>query len=74
MGAGVVDDHKIADLDRRQGAVDGELVVVLAEAADDVAGVVRCGALFAEHRDMVVGAGDHPAVFVQRILPVSILQ
>ena len=43
VGTGVVDADDVADLDGRQAAVDGELVVVLAEAAGDVVDVVQQG-------------------------------
>ena len=37
---GVMNHQQVTDLDFRQGAVDGELVVIFAQTADDVIDVV----------------------------------
>ena len=36
MGAGVVNDQQVTDVDARQRAVNGKLVVVLAQTTNDV--------------------------------------
>ena len=62
MRAGIVDHKQVAHVDMRQLAVDGELVVVLAQIARDVVGVRdgRCGLVvatrLAHHRNVVVSA------------------
>ena len=62
MRAGVVNHEQVAHVDMRQLAVDGELVIVLAQIARDVVGVRngRCGLVvatrLAHHRDVVVSA------------------
>src|SRR5699024_1613293 len=48
VGAGVVDDQNVALVDFGQHAVDGKLVVVLAQAAGDVVLVVAGGVLFTQ--------------------------
>ena len=62
MRAGIVDHEHIAHVDLRQLAVDGELIVVLAQVARDVIrvrdrrrGLVGATRL-AHHRNVVVGA------------------
>ena len=52
----IVDDHAVADVNLWQLAVDGELIVVLAERARDVVRVVAGLVLLAGDRDVVVGA------------------
>ena len=56
VGAGVVEDEQVAGDDLGEGALDGELVVVLAERAGDVVDVVGGEALLAQDGDVVVGA------------------
>ena len=62
MRAGVMNHEQVAHVDMRKLAVDGELVVVLAQIARDVVGVRdgRCGLVvatrLAHHRNVVVGA------------------
>lgn len=62
MRAGIVDHKQVAHVDMRQLAIDGELVVVLAQIARDVVGVRdgRCGLVvatqLAHHRNVVVSA------------------
>ena len=56
MGAGVVDHQQIAHGDLGQLALDGELVAVLAQGADDVVGLRGGGGFLAQHGDVVVGA------------------
>ena len=62
MRAGIVDYKQVAHVDMRQLAIDGELVVVLAQIARDVVGVRdgRCGLVvatrLAHHRNVVVSA------------------
>ena len=56
MRAGIVDIDVIADLDLGQVAVDGELVVVFAQAAGHIIGVVVQGVFLAQHSDVVVRA------------------
>ena len=61
MRAGVVDYKQVAHVDLRQLAVDGELIVVLAQVTRDVVGVRngRCDLVgatrLAHHRNVVVG-------------------
>lgn len=61
MRAGIVDHEQVAHVDMRQLAVDGELIVVLAQIARDVVGVRngRCSLVGAtrlsHHRNVVVG-------------------
>ena len=52
----VVDDNAVADVDLRQLAVDGKLIVVLAERARDVVDVVARFVLLARDRDVMVSA------------------
>ena len=56
MGAGVVDNQDITAFNGGQAAVDGEFVVVFAEAAHDVVGSVGFEVVFAHNGDVVVGA------------------
>ena len=56
VGAGIVDDQNIPHVDLGQAALNGELVVVLAQAAGDVVHMVQDGVLLAQHGDVVVGA------------------
>ncbi len=62
MRTRVVNHEQVAHVDMRQLAVDGELVVVLAQVARDVVGVRDscCGLVgatrLAHHRNVVVGA------------------
>ena len=56
MGTGVVDVDQVADVDSGQHPVNGELVVVLAQAADHIVLVVAGGVLLAQHGDVVVSA------------------
>ena len=61
MRAGIVDHEHITHVDMRQLAIDGELVVVLAQITRDVVGVRngRCGLVgatrLAHYRNVVVG-------------------
>ena len=54
VGTGVVNDQQITDIDARQHAVNGELVIVLAQAADDVILMVAGRVLLAHDRDVVI--------------------
>ena len=58
MGTCIVDEEDVAHVDARQGAVDRELVAVLAQTPHHVVHMVGGLALLAEHRDVVVGAVD----------------
>lgn len=53
--AGIVDDDIVAWNDFGEGALDGELIVVLAEGSCDIVDVVAGGMFFAEDGDMVIG-------------------
>ena len=79
VGAGVVDVEQVALVDLRQHPVNGELIVVLAQAAYYVILVVAGGMLLAHDRDMVIravhggahqvgGAGVHADVFLIGVL------
>ena len=56
VGTGVVDVDQVTDVDLGQHPVNGELVVVLAQAADHIVLVVAGGVLLAQHGDVVVSA------------------
>ena len=82
VGAGVMDDQQVADLNFRQHPVNGELVVVFAQGAGDVVHVVTGGVLLAHDGDVVVGpvhggphqvgsAGVHPDVVLVGLLLVE---
>ena len=51
-----MDINDIPDLDLGQHAVDGKLIIVLAQAAGDIVLMVAGGVLLAQHGNMVVGA------------------
>ena len=51
---GIMDDQQIADVDARQYPVDGKLVIVLTQTADNVVLVVAGRVLLAHDRDMVI--------------------
>ena len=82
MRARIVDIEQVAAIDLRQAAVNGELVVVLAQAANDVIDVIRRSILLAQHGDVVVravhrrahqvaGAGVHADVLLVGVLLVN---
>ena len=79
VGAGVVDGYDVANLDLRQAALNGELVVVLSQAAGDVVDVIQNGVLLAEDGDVMVstvhgGAHQVSGASIQtHILPVDVL-
>ena len=56
MGSGVVDEEQVSPVDLGELPVHGKLVIVFAEGADDVIGVVADGVLLAQDGDVVVGA------------------
>ena len=56
VSAGVVDVDQVADVDLGKHPVDGELIVILAQAADHVILVVAGSILLAQHGDVMVGA------------------
>ena len=66
MCAGVVDEEVVALLELRKRTVDGELVVVLAERAGHVIGVVTWRVLLPEDGDVVVSAVHRRAHEVDR--------
>ena len=55
VGTGVMDKEKVAAVDLGKLPVNGKLVVVLAQRADNVVGVIADGVLLAENRDVVIG-------------------
>ncbi len=75
-----MDDHHVSHLDAGKAALDGKLVVVLAQAPHHVIDMVQNGVLLAQHRDMVVGAVHRRAHQVggagvqAHVLPVDVLQ
>ena len=82
MRACVVDDEQVAHVDAGQRPVDGELVVVLAQAAGHVIDVVAGRVLLAHDGDVMVravhgrahevrGAGVHADVFLIDVLVVQ---
>ena len=82
MRAGVMNHQQVTDLDFRQGAVDGELVVIFAQTADDVIDVVMRQAFLPADGDVVVravhrrahevrGAGIHADVVLVGVLLVN---
>ena len=56
MCTGVVDINDIPDLDLGQHAVDGKLIIVLAQAAGHIVLMVAGGILLAQHCNVMVGA------------------
>ena len=56
MRAGIVDINVIADVNLRQIAVNGKLVVIFAQTAGHVVGMIAQRVFLAEHGDMVVCA------------------
>ena len=56
VGAGIVNDHEIARLHRRQLAGNGKLVVILAQGPRDIAHTGSGDTFLADDRDVVIGA------------------
>ncbi len=59
--ARVVNVEHIADVYRRNGAVNSEFIAVFAQAARDIADEIAGGIFFAEHGDVVVCAVNRRA-------------
>ena len=66
MRAGIVDINVIADVNLRQIAVNGKLVVILAQTAGHVVGMIAQRVFLAEHGDMVICAVHRRAHKVRR--------
>ena len=56
MRAGIVNDNEISDIDSRQPAVNGKLIVILTKTADNIVKVVFRGVLLAHNGDVVISA------------------
>ena len=78
---GVVNDQQVAQVDLREGAVDGELVVVLAQPSGHVVDVVAGRVLLTHDGDVVIravhggahkvgGAGVYPHILLVGMLEV----
>ena len=79
VGTGIVNGHDVTNLDGRQAALHGELVVILAQTAGDIIDMIQNGSFLAQNRDVMVSAIHGRAHQVSgagiqtHILPVDVL-
>ena len=56
MSTGVVENQDITNVNGREAAVDGELIVIFTQAAGDIIDMVQNGIFLAQNSDVMVGA------------------
>ena len=59
VSTGVVDINDIPDLDLGQHAVDGKLIVILAQTAHNIIYMIARRVFFSQHSDMIEVLSDH---------------